>query len=98
MWLGFRHAATAFGWKLGNGYLMPVTTTSEPVPEDILNKNTCSCKSKCSNACGCRDHDDDDDTDDEDTDTMAMVSSDGMTNDDPDIKEETTLRRRMIYE
>lgn len=53
-WLGNNLVPTDWGWKLEKDQLLPVTTTMEPAPQNLLKLILCNCKTDCSKQCECK--------------------------------------------
>lgn len=53
-WLGQDLNPLDWGWKLKNESLEPITTTSKPAPDELLDSIFCNCKNGCGPRCGCR--------------------------------------------
>lgn len=53
-WLGFHLDPTAWGWSLERNALVPIKTTKEPAPQELLKLVYCKCRSECSNNCECK--------------------------------------------
>ncbi|CAG9762758.1 unnamed protein product [Ceutorhynchus assimilis] len=57
LWNGHDMDPVQWGWKITKHGLLPVPSTAEQAPQELLNNTACKC-SKCSkgcrNACGCR--------------------------------------------
>jgi len=50
-----REDPTLFGWTLSAGSLVPIPSTDEPAPKNLIELTMCACKTKCAtNRCCCK--------------------------------------------
>ena len=57
LWLSNCLNPTQWGWKVAKNHLVPIGTTDEPLPENLLKQISCGCKTGCNfTSCTCRKH------------------------------------------
>ncbi|CAG9761611.1 unnamed protein product [Ceutorhynchus assimilis] len=54
LWNGHDMDPVQWGWKITKHGLLPVPSTAEQAPQELLNNTACKCSKGCRNACGCR--------------------------------------------
>ena len=54
LWNGHALDPTQWGWKVTKHGLLPITSTAEQAPQELLNSTACKCSKGCRNTCGCR--------------------------------------------
>lgn len=54
MWLGRDNDPLKWGWKTTKDGLLPVTTSKEPAPPEVLKNVSCKCEKGCRGGCSCR--------------------------------------------
>lgn len=52
-WLGNELSPENWGWKRVGDVLMPVQTTNDPAPQNLLKMIFCQCKKECKATCSC---------------------------------------------
>ena len=54
LWCGRDKDPLSWGWRTTNHGLLPITTSKEPAPAEVLNTVSCRCAKGCRGKCSCR--------------------------------------------